>query len=72
MCLSRATDETVTVTFETERLAQLRKARDLFASDTNNNVSITDFLDMLIKTYMMYREKRGPTESSLLKKMTQM
>jgi len=70
--LSRVTDETVTVTFETERLAQLRKARDLFASDTNNNVSITDFLDMLIKTYMMYREKRGPTESSLLKKMTQM
>ena len=70
--MSRVTDETVTVTFETERLDQLRKARDLFASDTNNNVSITDFLDMLIKTYMMYREKRGPTESSLLKKMTQM
>ena len=70
--MSRVSDETVTVTFETERLEQLRKARDLFASDTNNNVSITDFLDMLIKTYMMYREKRGPTESSLLKKMTQM
>ena len=70
--MSGVTDETVTVTFETERLEQLRKARDLFASDTNNNVSITDFLDMLIKTYMMYREKRGPTESSLLKKMTQM
>ncbi len=69
--MSRVTDETVTVTFETERLDQLRKARDLFASDTNNNISITDFLDMLIKTYMMYREKRGPAESSLLKKMTQ-
>ena len=64
-------DETVTVTFETDRLEQLKKARDLFASDTNNNISITDFLDMLIKTYMMYRDKRGPTESSLLKKMTQ-
>jgi hypothetical protein len=64
-------DETVTVTFETERLDQLKKARDLFASDTNNNISINDFLDMLIKTFMMYREKRGPTESSLLKKMTQ-
>jgi len=63
-------DETVTVTFETNRLEQLKKARDLFASDTNNNISINDFLDMLIKTFTMYREKRGPTESSLLKKMT--
>jgi hypothetical protein len=71
MGLSKVTDETVTVTFETDRLEQLKKARDLFASDTNNNISINDFLDMLIKTFMMYREKRGPTESSLLKKMTQ-
>jgi len=71
MCLSRVTDETVTVTFETERLTQLKKARDLFAGDTNNDISINDFLDMLIKTYMMCRDKRGPTESSLLKKMTQ-
>jgi len=71
MCLSRVSDETVTVTFETERLEQLRKARDLFASDTNNNISINDFLDMLIKTFMLYREKRGSIESSLLKKMTQ-
>ena len=62
---------TVTVTFETDRLQQLKKARDLFASDTNNNISINDFLDMLIKTFMMYREKRGAIESSLLKKMTQ-
>jgi hypothetical protein len=71
MGLPKVTDETVTVTFETDRLEQLKKARDLFASDTNNNISINDFLDMLIKTFMMYREKRGPTESSLLKKMTQ-
>ena len=63
--------ETVTVTFETDRLEQLKRARDLFASDTNNNISINDFLDMLIKTFMMYREKRGAIESSLLKKMTQ-
>jgi len=69
--LSKATDETVTVTFETDRLEQLKKARDLFASDTNNNISINDFLDMLIKTFMLYREKRGSIESSLLKKMTQ-
>ena len=71
MGLSKVTDETVTVTFETDRLEQLKKARDLFASDTNNNISINDFLDMLIKTFMLYREKRGSIESSLLKKMTQ-
>jgi len=71
MGLSKVTDETVTVTFETDRLEQLKKARDLFASDTNNNISINDFLDMLIKTFMLYREKRGAIESSLLKKMTQ-
>jgi len=59
------------VTFETERLEQLKKARDLFKSDTGKDISLDDFLDMLIKTYMLYREKRGPTESSLLTKLTQ-
>jgi len=43
----------------------------LFASDTGKGISIDDFLDVLIKTYMLYREKRGPTESSLLTKLTQ-
>jgi len=55
--------ETVTLTFETERLARLKKAKDLFSSDTGNSISVDDFIDMLIKTYILYREKRGPTES---------
>jgi hypothetical protein len=63
--------ETVTLTFETERLARLKKAKDLFSSDTGNSISVDDFIDMLIKTYILYREKRGPTESSLLSKLTQ-
>lgn len=67
--MSRVVDN-VTVTFEAERLARLNKARSLFISDTGNNVSIDDFLDILIKTYMLYRDKRGPTESSLLSKLT--
>jgi len=60
-----------TVTFEAERLDRLRKARDLFMSDTGKDISLDDFLDMLIKTFILYREKRGPTESSLLTKLTQ-
>ena len=60
-----------TVTFEAERLDRLRKALDLYKSDTGKDVSLEDFLDMLIKTFILYREKRGPTESSLLNKLTQ-
>ena len=64
-------DEVVTISFDAERLTQLKKAKDLFESDTGNSIALGDFLDMLIKTYMLYRDKRGPTESSLLKKLTQ-
>ena len=60
-----------TVTFDSERLARLRKAQALFKSDTGKDISLDDFLDMLIKTFILYREKRGPTESSLLTKLTQ-
>jgi hypothetical protein len=69
--MSKGPDETAVVTFEAERLTLLRKARDLFKSDTGKDISFDDFIDMLIKTYMLYREKRGPTESSLLTKLTQ-
>ncbi|HUO43086.1 MAG TPA: hypothetical protein VMU35_08930 [Methylomirabilota bacterium] len=60
-----------TVTFDSERLTRLRKAQALFKSDTGKDISLDDFLDMLIKTFILYREKRGPTESSLLTKLTQ-
>jgi hypothetical protein len=69
--MSKRPNESAVVTFEAERLAVLRRARDLFKSDTGKDISIDDFIDMLIKTYMLYREKRGPTESSLLTKLTQ-
>lgn len=63
--------EKVVITFEAERLTRLRNARDLFELDTGNSIPIDDFIDMLVKTYMLYREKRGATESSLLRKLTQ-
>jgi hypothetical protein len=69
--MAKEATESVTITFDAERLIQLKKARDLFASDTGKSISIDDFLDVLIKTYMLYREKRGPTESALLTKLTQ-
>ena len=69
--MAEKTDETVTITFDAERLTRLKKAKNLFVSDIGKNVSMDDFVDMLIKTYMLYREKRGPTESSLLTKLTQ-
>jgi len=69
--MSKVPDETIIVTFKGERLEGLKKARGLFESDTGKKISIDKFIDMLIKTYMLYREKRGPTESSLLTKLTQ-
>ena len=69
--MSNEKDEKLVVTFEAERLRRLKNARDSFQSDTGNSISIDDFIDMLVKTYVLYREKRGATESSLLRKLTQ-
>ncbi|MGD0422932.1 MAG: hypothetical protein ABSA92_05680 [Candidatus Bathyarchaeia archaeon] len=69
--MSNEKDEKIVITFEDERLTRLKDARRLFESDTGNSISIDEFIDMLIKTYMLYREKRGATESSLLRKLTQ-
>jgi hypothetical protein len=69
--MSSENDERVVLTFEADRLTRLKNARALFESDTGNSISIDDFVDMLVKTYMLYRDKRGATESSLLKKLTQ-
>jgi hypothetical protein len=69
--MSNEKDEKVVIAFEAERLMRLKNARGLFESDTGNSISIDDFIDMLVKTYMLYREKRGATESSLLRKLNQ-
>jgi hypothetical protein len=69
--MAKESEETLTISFGADRLSRLKKAKDLFTSDTGKDISMDDFVDMLIKTYMLYREKRGPTESSLLTKLTQ-
>jgi hypothetical protein len=54
-----------------EKLARLKEAKELFESDTGNKVEMVDFIDMLVKAYMSYRDKRGTSESILLQKLTQ-
>jgi hypothetical protein len=68
--LSAKTEEKIAVSFVSEKLARLKKAKELFESDIGKNVEMDDFLDMLVKTYMSYRDKRGSSESSLLQKLT--
>lgn len=69
--MSKESEGTLVISFEGERLARLRNAKELFKSDTGEDISMDDFVDMLVKTYMSYREKRGGIESSLLRKLTQ-
>lgn len=59
------------VTFASEKLARLKKAKQLFESDTGKKIEMDDFVDMLVKTYIAYRDQRGASESDLLKKLTQ-
>ncbi len=65
------TKEALIVTFASEKLARLNEAKELFESDTRNKIEMDDFVDILVKTYVAYRDKRGASESDLLKKLTQ-
>lgn len=68
--MSAKIEEKIAVTFVSEKLARLKKAKELYESDIGKKIEIDDFLDMLVKTYMSYRDKRGSSESSLLQKLT--
>ncbi len=67
--LSDNTEEQ-TVTFSGEKLERLKKAETLFEADTNKPIELTSFIDMLVETYLSYRNMRGATESNLLQKLT--
>jgi len=69
--LPTGTEEKITVTLTSEKVARLKKAKELFESDIGNRVEMGDFIDMLVKAYMSYRDKRGASESSLLQKLTE-
>jgi len=64
-------DREIKVTFASEKLERLKKAKELFENDVKKNIEIDEFLDMLVKTYLSYRKVRGVSESSLLQKLTE-
>ena len=64
-------DREIKVTFASEKLERLEKAKELFENDVKKNIEIDEFLDMLVKTYLSYRKVRGVSESSLLQKLTE-
>ena len=69
--MSENVEEKITVTFSGEKLERLKKAKELFENDVKKNIEMDDFLDMLVKTFLSYRNVRGASESGLLEKLTE-
>ncbi len=69
--MSKNIKEKIAVTFEKEKLERLKRARELFENDVKKNIEMDDFLDMLVKTFLSYRNARGGSESRLLEKLTE-
>ena len=63
------TNTELIVHFTLEKIERLKKAKALFESDTNKSIELDAFVDMLVETYLSYRNARGPTESSILQKL---
>jgi hypothetical protein len=57
------------VVFSAERLQHLKNARTLFEGDTKQGIELDAFVDVLVETYLSYRNLRGANESSLLQKL---
>ena len=62
--------EELTVKFVSDKLSRLKEAKELFEYDIGKKIDLDDFIDMLVKTFMIYREKRGSSESDLLQKFS--
>lgn len=48
---------------------KLENAKNLFEKDTGKEIGFADFIDMLVDTFLSYRNARGPSESILLEKI---
>ena len=68
--MGNGTKDCLAVTLTSAKLARLQEARALFESDTKNKIEMDDFIDMLVKTFLAYRNQRGASESDLLTKLT--
>ncbi len=69
--MSENVEERITVTFTAEKLERLKTAKGLFENDVKTKIEVDNFIDMLVKTYLSYRNARGASESSLLEKLTE-
>ena len=69
--MSKKVEERITVTFTAEKLERLKTAKGLFENDVKTKIEMDNFIDMLVKTYLSYRNVRGASESSLLEKLTE-
>ena len=69
--MSSTSEDIVTVVLASEKLERFRTAKALFESDIGEKIAVDDFLDMLVKAFMSYRDRRGASESSLLQKLTE-
>ncbi len=49
-----------------KKFVKLENAKNLFEKDTGKKIELADFIDMLVDTFISYRNARGPSESSLL------
>jgi hypothetical protein len=67
--MSNEHNRKVTVEFSLENLKRLKEAKALFEGDTEKNIELEDFVDMLVETFLSYRNARGATESTLLQKL---
>ncbi|MGD6806869.1 MAG: hypothetical protein ACQCN4_07905 [Candidatus Bathyarchaeia archaeon] len=63
-------DNEYAVSFTAEQMQRLKNARTLFENDTNRHIELDAFVDMLVETYLSYRNLRGANESSILQKLT--
>jgi hypothetical protein len=59
----------LTVAFSAERMVRLKNARALFEGDTKQSIELDAFVDLLVETFLSYRNLRGAHESNLLQKL---
>ncbi len=66
---TRTGSETFKIDLEKDAFERLVRARGLYESDTNTKISFSDLVDRLVFAYLLFREKRGQSESIFLEKL---
>ena len=69
--MSEYVKEKIEFIFTSKKLRRLKEAKEIFEKDVEKKVEMDEFIDMLVKAYLSYRNTRGTSESNLLQKMTE-